>query len=209
MPDWKFPINWLNPPNAVNTAANKLLCFQALREAEVPTVQWTTEQDKVYEWLHDGHRVFARTVLRGSRGQGIHLVEPLGEVPNAPLYTRNFPKTHEFRVHVAGSQVIDFVEKKAKSDAIVDRAVRNHAGGWVFAHDDLATTSSAFTDMAVSAVDACGLDFAGVDILAILEEGTGTRKVKRAVVCEVNSSPAWQCTETVNAYKRYFQNASL
>ena len=64
--------------------------------------------------------------------------------------------------------------------------------------------------MAVRAVGACHLDFGAVDILANLgtrRDAEGHRIIKKAVVCEVNSSPAWKCTATFNAYQEYFRGA--
>lgn len=205
MPAWApETFRWVNNPYNVNMSADKLQCFRALMRADVPTLDWTTDYEDAYRWLVDGKHVFARTVLRGTRGEGIRVATTTDELRRAPLYTRNFPKTHEFRVHVAGGQVIDFVEKKARNGSDADRTVRNHAGGWVFAHEDLATTSGRLGDIAIRAVNACGLDFAGVDVLAVLEEGPRPRAVKKAVVCEVNSAPAWECTKTFFAYKGYF-----
>lgn len=213
MPSWApETIQWVNNPYNVNMSADKLQCFRALTRADVPTLDYTTDQSQAERWWSDGKAVFARTILRGTRGDGIVVADlnyPYSEggnvVPPAPLYTRNFPKTHEFRVHVAGGQVIDFVEKKARNTGPdADRTVRNHAGGWVFAHENLSTTSSSLGNIAVAAVAACGLDFAGVDVLAVLEEGQGSRRVKKAVVCEVNSAPAWECTRTFFMYRRYF-----
>lgn len=218
-PSWCWRgIRWLNHPHAVAVSSNKLDAFRAFAEADVPTTAWTTNADEAREWLNDSKTVFARTILRGSRGDGIVLVEP-GRIsmdgssrhtlPHAPLYTRNFPKTHEFRVHVAGGRVIDVVEKKARNGMEQNRAVRNHSGGWVFAHENLSANPEAFADICTRAVDACHLDFGAVDVLACLGRpvaGSQYRQVKKAVVCEVNSSPAWECTATFNAYKRYFQH---
>ena len=197
---------WINHPHNVMVSSNKLTCFRAMMRNDIDTLLWTQDQTEANQWLRKGKSVFARTILRGSRGDGIVYCDPmvLATVPAAPLYTLNWLKTHEFRVHVAGGQVVDFVEKKAARSRDVARIVRNHAGGWVFAHDDLSTTSEVLGNLAVCAVDACGLDFAGVDIMAILEEGNPPRAVKKAVVCEVNSAPAWECTKTFFAYKRYF-----
>lgn len=218
-PSWVWRgIRWLNHPHAVAISSNKLDAFRAFDEAEVPTLAWTTTPEEARGWLNDGKNVFARTVLRGSRGDGIVLIEPgrlsmSGEyshnLPAAPLYTRNFPKTHEFRVHVAGGEVIDVVEKKARSGMEQNRAVRNHSGGWVFAHENLSANPEAFADICVRAVDACHLDFGAVDVLCCLGRDTdrsGYRTVKKLVVCEVNSSPAWECTATFDAYRRYFAN---
>ena len=207
MPSWApETIQWVNNPYNVRMSSDKLQCLRALTRADVPTLDYTDEESQAHTWLRGGKVVYARTILRGTRGDGIVVVSPgVGfRVPRAPLYTRNFPKTHEFRVHVAGGQVIDFVEKKARVGGSADRAIRNHAGGWVFAHDDLSATRDSLSDIAVRAVNAVGLDFGGVDVLAILEEGTGQRRVKKAIVCEVNSAPAWECTKTFFMYRRYF-----
>jgi hypothetical protein len=209
MPSWApETIQWVNNPHNVSMSSNKLQCLRALTRADVPTLDYTDNINQARTWLNQGKVVYARTILRGTRGDGIVVVSPegidMGHIPSAPLYTRNFPKTHEFRVHVAGGQVIDFVEKKARDGASPDRAIRNHAGGWVFAHDNLSTTRDILGPIAVSAVAACGLDFAGVDMLATLEEGPNPRGVKRAIVCEVNSAPAWECTKTFFMYRRYF-----
>ena len=209
MPTWASErTQWVNNPYNVGIASNKLLSFRALTRAEVQTLDYTDDHNIARMWLNQGKVVYARTILRGTRGDGIVVVSPvgidMGHVPSAPLYTRNFPKTHEFRVHVAGGQVIDFVEKKARSNGHVDRDVRNHANGWVFSHDDLSTTRDVLGPIAVRAVAACGLDFAGVDMLATLAEGPAPRRVKKAVVCEVNSAPAWECTKTFFMYRRYF-----
>lgn len=112
-------------------------------------------------------------------------------------------------MHVAGGRVIDIVEKKARNGTDPDRTVRNHSGGWVFAHNNLSADPHAFDDICIRAVGACHLDFGAVDVLACLGPvgRSNHRTVKKAVVCEVNSSPAWECTETFNAYRRYFANA--
>lgn len=205
MPEWApETLRWINHPYNVAVSANKLMCFRALMRADVPTLDWTQDRAQALTWLRSGHRVFARTVVCGSRGDGIHVATATDELPRAPLYTRNFPKTHEFRVHVAGGQVIDCVEKKARNGVTPDRTVRNHSGGWVFAHENLATETDNLAGLAIAAVAACGLDFGGVDLLAVLEEGEAPRRVKKAVVCEVNSAPAWECSATFDAYWRYF-----
>ncbi len=209
IPSWApETLQWINKPHNVGLASNKLQCFQALTRADVPTLDYTDDHNTARMWLNQGKAVYARTILRGTRGDGIVVVLPvgidMGPVPSAPLYTRNFPKTHEFRVHVAGGQVVDFVEKKARSHGPVDRDVRNHANGWVFSHDNLSTTRDILGPIAVRAVAACGLDFAGVDMLATLADGPTPRRVKKAVVCEVNSAPAWECTKTFFMYRRYF-----
>lgn len=203
---------FLNPASAVSRAINKLETLKCLTEAKVPTLKWTVEPEEVRKWLKKDHAVFARRNLTASGGAGITVVQGRDtDVIGAPMYTRNYPKTHEFRVHVFNGQVIDFVEKKAKLDAngnaaaVRDRLVRNHDNGWVFAHDNLSPDLEgrrAIERVAVDSVRALGLLFGGVDILAILNEGPHPRTLKSAVVCEVNTAPGLECTATINAYKQ-------
>src|SRR6478736_5213694 len=139
---------YLNPAQAVAKAINKLETFKCLTDAKVPTLKWTTDKKEAEDWVKKEHPVFARKTLVGSSGAGISVITDTAAVLGAPLYTRNFPKTHEFRVHVFDGQVIDFVEKKRKlndndAPAVRDSLVRNHDNGWVFAHDNLSPTKEA------------------------------------------------------------------
>jgi len=201
---------WLNQQEAVATAINKLSCFTKLSELEVPTVRWTTDKEKAAKWSEKGHTVFARETVTGAGGDGIRLIQPgtaLNAIPTVPLYTRNFPKTHEFRVHVFDGEVIDFAEKKSRLDngnPIADRLVRNSTNGWVFAHDNLSTskeTQATLGELAVRTLGALGLVSGCVDVLGILDTDA-TRTLKRAVVCEVNTGPGLENTITIEAYKQ-------
>ena len=170
----------------------------------------TTDKDTAKKWLAKKHQVFVRLSVTASGGTGIRVISEVERLPDAPLYTRNYPKTHEFRVHVFDGKVIDFVEKKAKLDernrdapAVRDRLVRNHANGWIFAHEALSVDGHGKNEIeriALGAVQSLGLLFGGVDILAILNEGNAPRTLKSAVVCEVNTAPGLECTQTINAY---------
>jgi len=200
---------YLNNTDSVARAINKLETFKCLNAAGVPVLRNTTDKDTAKKWLAKKHQVFARLSVTASGGTGIRVISEVERLPDAPLYTRNYPKTHEFRVHVFDGKVIDFVEKKAKLDAntnapaVRDRLVRNHDNGWIFAHDNLSCSKDGVAEInriAVSAVRSLGLLFGGVDILAILDQGNGPRKLKSAVVCEVNTAPGLECTETINAY---------
>lgn len=199
---------WMNPQEAVDCAINKLETLKCLTEAKVPCLRWTTDKEQVQKWLKKEHLVLARKVLGGASGAGIVAFGATAGIPDAPLYTRNFPKTHEFRVHVFDGQVIDFVEKKARLDqnagtpSVRDRVVRNHNNGWIFAHDNLSVAAAAkrtIEETSVAAVRSLGLLFGAVDILAILSEGK-PRELTNHVVCEVNTAPGLECTQTIAAY---------
>lgn len=201
----------LNTPEAIAVSSNKLESFRKLSEANVPCVKWTVDKEKAGKWIGRGYKVLARTNLSSSGGRGIRILGAGSDIPEAPLYTRYFPKTHEFRVHVVRGEVIDLVEKKLRDSLREERqdrtTIRNHYNGWVFAHDNLSVTEpadiAALNALGCAAIKAIGLDFGAVDILAILDEGT-PRRLKNAVVCEVNSAPGIENTKTLEAYTRAF-----
>ncbi len=201
----------LNPPDKVAIASNKINTFMALLKAKVPTVKWTTDKGDIAEWLGKDHKVLARLSVTSSGGRGIRVLEAGGDIPDAPLYTRYFPKTHEFRVHVVNGQAIDLVEKKLREENREKReklsVIRNHDNGWVFAHDNLSLTHAdditRLRGLAVDSAQAVGLDFGAVDILAILDEAA-PRRLKKCVVCELNSAPGIENTVTTAAYVKAF-----
>jgi hypothetical protein len=195
-----------NDVTAIKRATNKLETFKCLEEAKVPCLKFTQSKDEAKKWLDKGSSIFVRQHVNGTGGSGITILTgKVAEIPNAPLYTRNYPKTHEFRVHVFDGQVIDFTEKKAARDREVgNRLVRNHDNGWIFAHDNLSPdveAKRAIDAVSVAAVAKLGLVFGAVDILAILTPGAGKRGLKSCVVCEVNTAPGLECTATIEAYK--------
>lgn len=213
---------WLNSAEATRKAINKLETFKCLTDAKVPTLKWTTNKEEALGWVKKGHQLFIRSSVTGQGGAGISIVNDVAAttLKDAPLYTRNFQKTHEFRVHVFDGQVIDFVEKKRRVDAttgnaaVRDSLVRNHDNGWVFAHGDLACNEAAqrtISETAVAAVRSLGLLFSAVDMLAILDPSTTgrDRSLKKykdgsyaAVVCEINTGPGLENEATIDAYAR-------
>lgn len=207
IPAWIRPdMVLLNTPDAIRDSSNKYHTFVKLKEANVPTVRWTVDVAEVQRWLDKGHKCLARTQLASSGGRGIRVLGgggPKEAIPDAPLYTRYFPKTHEFRVHVVGNKAVDLVEKKAKLETEENRVIRNHRNGWAFAHDSLSITHpddvASLQALAVQAIGAVGLDFGAVDILSCLDDGN-PRRITRSLVCEVNAAPGIENTVTQAAY---------
>lgn len=66
----------LNEPEAVALATNKLMTFEALDDADVSHVPYTTSREQAQGWLNEGHKVFIRDSLTGHSGEGIVVVEP-------------------------------------------------------------------------------------------------------------------------------------
>lgn len=103
-PDW--PTNgtyrWINHPESVATAISKVQTYERLREAGIPTLEFTTDRQQVGRWLRNGRHVLARREgLSG--GHGIRILrteDQLRSLGEADFFTKYFPKTHEYRVHV-------------------------------------------------------------------------------------------------------------
>ncbi len=184
---------WINYASSVEIAANKLLAFQKLKEAEVSTPDWTVNKDEAIQWVTNGEVVVCRTILNGSGGAGIILAatsEELAEV-NAPLYVKYKKKRHEYRIHVFNGKVIDVQQKRKRKDVEVNSKIRNLANGWVFCRENIMLPEGA-KDLAIRAVSSLGLTFGAVDIIE-------NEKEKSCSVLEVNTAPGLEGS-TVQSY---------
>lgn len=195
---WKI----LNKPECVGAASNKLRSFGVFSETEVPTVPWTTDINVADDWLEAGEFVVVRHKLSGHSGEGIEILDPNNDdhvLKQAPLYTKYVKKTQEYRIHVFGGEVI-FRQRKARKKEVPDEQVnwqvRNLAGGFIFANQDLAVPASV-EQAAIAAVKALGLDFGAVDV--------GCNKEQEAVVYEVNTACGLE-GKNLEAYANAFRN---
>lgn len=174
----------LNSVVALNRAANKVAAFNALRLAEVKTVEYTVDREVAQNWNRN-EIVYERGTLTGHSGEGITVRLPREGIADAPLYTKGIQgPRREWRVHVFEG-VITYVQKKIRRNGYRDLStyredIRNHHTGWVY--------SNAFTDappdqvliQAHKAVSALGLNFGAVDLIS---------KNTNAWVLEVNTAP--------------------
>jgi len=159
-----LPITFLNKPEAVARAVNKLTTFRVLRENRIATPEFTTDREEV---LRDWDSVFARHKLTGHSGEGIEYVGVDEDVPLAPLYTRPVWNHGEYRVHVVNGEVIDYTKKRRHNgdEAGEDQLeVRNLASGWIYTRGNLRRLDRV-EDIAIRAVSALGLDFGAVDVI--------------------------------------------
>ena len=180
---------WINHPASVREAQNKLSTLHQLSAAGVPTLEFTTGRGVARVWLADGSTIMVRHLLRASQGRGIEILsDPKQQIPEAPLYTRYFKGTHEYRIHVVGGQVVDKQEKRRRREheGEILNEIRNLANGWVFCHEDV-NPPECVLDASIRAVAALGLDFGAVDIKC--NKG-GTR----CAVMEVNTAPGLEGT---------------
>ena len=202
-----FPINlveqggnrWklINNPVDVENAQNKLKSLDLFNITSVPTVEYTTIRDEAYGWLQGGATVVARTILRGSGGRGIILLDPDTRyiapsiVPYAPLYTKYAKKRTEYRVHVVGEEVLHIQQKRPRAGADTDARIRNHDNGWVFCLEDV-SAPTCVVDAAERAVSSLHLHFGAVDV-------GYNEHYNRPYVYEVNTAPNLEGT-TLSKY---------
>jgi hypothetical protein len=172
----------------VDVASNKLRSFATLKTHGVSCPEFTTSADVAQHWLHDGRRVLARTILRGSCGNGIVDIDPFtAGFPYAPLYVEYVKKSREFRVHTTrdprGGYFTRTVEKRRRTDfdGEIDNRIRNHSRGWVFCQENVQPDESVVEESA-KAIEALGLDFGAVDVI-------WNEHYQKAYVLEVNTAP--------------------
>ena len=208
----------LNHGDNVKKAINKLAFFQAISKTDARShlLKWTTDLSVAKRWLGKGFRVVCRQSVTGSGGDGIHLASIETELMEAPLYTRYFPKTHEFRVHIFDGKVIDLTQKKLRGGVgtrdMHDTFIRSLDNGWIHAHNEINLTEPDREQMAF----ACGLcisnlnlNFGAIDVLAKLAtpDLEGNRKLEKFVICEVNTGPGLENTQTIEAYSNAILSA--
>lgn len=189
----------LNHPAAVKKASNKLETFKAL-DGVCSIPEWTESREEAVKWLEDGSLVVCREKLNGHSGKGIVLADSILKVVNAPLYTKYIPKAQEYRLHVFQGEVF-FVQRKARKKEIPDEQinwkVRNHANGFIFAHNEGVELPGEARNNAILAVAALGLDFGAVDMIY-------NQKQDKYYVLEVNTACGLE-GETLNKYVEQFK----
>ena len=195
-----LPYPTVNDPTACRVASDKVAAFGCLDSAEVSIPNYTGLRSQAEGWIEDGHKVVCRTLTRANSGRGIVMASTIEELVAAPLYVKYVKKQQEYRVHVAGGNVID-TQRKMRSrdvpDDQVDWQVRNLAGGFIFGREGV--EADFLRDaLAISSVTALGLDFGAVDI--IYNERSG-----QYYVLEVNTAPGLQGT-TLAKYTEYFNS---
>lgn len=188
------PRMWLNHPQHVTIASNKLKTFLKLDLGDISTVEFTEEQEKAQQWVNEGNMVVGRSLLKGSGGRGILLFETPGEaIKKCPLYTKYKKKRHEYRVHVFNGNVIDVQWKRRVSEpegGEVDTRIRNHDRGWVFCREGI-TEPKGMRELAIAAVSKIGLYFGAVDII-------WNERDNKCYVLEINTAPGITGTTAQN-----------
>lgn len=184
-------------------ATNKLEAFRAMHGAGINVPDYTSSLNIARRWVANDHRVYCRTNLRGHSGEDIVMADLDNPPIQAPLYTKEVVKRHEFRFHVVGGQVIDGVRKAFRADVASedrDRTIMNHAAGSVFIRSGRSLTEAhqdqELHQMCVRAVSSVGLDFGAVDVMSDRDGNY--------YVLEVNTAPGLEAT-TLERYSNALQ----
>ena len=203
-----------NSHSAVANCQNKLATFAALTRHNVPCLEFSAQAAGARLWMEQDGKIVVRHTTTGHSGAGIQIVRRGEEIPNAPLYTRYFRKSAEYRVHVAFGNVI-LIQQKRKRDGFADleipnkELVRTHGNGWVFTVNNLdcevRNYRAELSAIAINGVAAVGCNHGAVDVL-VRHEDEGTNAI---VICEINSAPSLDAPSTLNAYTEAFVNNIL
>jgi len=173
--------HWTN----VCFAIDKMQSFSKFIVGGVTTPQFTQKRTTAIDWLEDGKVVIGRSLLEGTRGEGIVVMENPTQFQSCNLYTQYEEPTKEFRVYTFRGKFLDALEKRRDSDRLaegtINYRVRTEDNGWVFCHNNVRVPQEV-AKQAILATNALGLDFGGVDII-------WNEPKNRAVVLEINTAP--------------------
>ena len=195
----RLGVRVLNQPSAVEVASNKLLAFEKMKEAEVSIPEFTVDRAVAITWINEGYIVVARTLLRGSEGRGIEIVEKerdadaITSIVAAPLYVKYIKKAAEYRIHIFDGRVIDVQEKKTRQGAEnINYRIQSYNNGFIFAREGVEPPAQVLEE-AKKAVVSLGLTFGACDLLY-------NRHYDKAYCIEVNTSPGMSGS-TIDSYK--------
>ena len=114
-----------------------------------------------------------------------------------PYASRFYPKTTEYRVHIAHGKVL-IVQQKLQT-SVTNGENWSHGNGYSFEVVGWKQYRKDIVDLAVKTIEVLGLDFGAVDIMADPLDSS----LPKAVVCEVNTSPRLE-GYTAERYAEYF-----
>ena len=190
---------WLNPPDKIKNAVDKLLTFELCNRNNVPITVFTHSTETVKNWLQDGKQVYVRATSTGSEGHGISILNNRQQpIPSAAFYSQALNHNDEYRVHVVNSQIVS-IGCKYKKEPKANKWIRNMDNGWAFRLNIEAPV--AVRQAGLQAVIAIGLDFGAADVAYCQEEN-------KAYVLEVNSAPTMSETTALaygNAFRAYLR----
>jgi hypothetical protein len=208
-----------NHPEHVKNVSNKRLFFKyyfprmnvLINHDDTYCVPWTESTDTAFAWLQDGHKVFARTKVSASGGQGIYVLDPENgdddpdndwpdEAQGCRLFTKYIPKRYEFRVHFAFNKVIAIQRKGLRhgEDKHENKfLIQNWENGFVYIRNNIIPPEKVMS-ACYNFIDSTPLHFGAIDVIY-------NQKHNAAYILEVNSAPGLE-GRTLIDYSQAFRD---
>lgn len=184
-------VRTLNKMSAIGANTNKYNSLQLMQAAGIPVPSFnTTPEGLDYPMLG--------RVSNHMRGRGITLFLQPNDVQfmehQSTHYMEYVPKEKEWRVHVVNGRILCILEKVPQSEEY-NQLTCSHTG-WLYRS---LMESDPRLAIAISAIEAIGLDFGAVDII-LSTDG-------QVYVLEVNTAPGFfEETMTLRLYAEAFRN---
>lgn len=191
IPAWDSPnFKWINHPHLINKATNKLMTFEILNKNNISHVPFTTDISIAKQWINESNLVYCRTILNGTKGNGIVIAGDIESLVPARLYTKHI-NGNEYRVHIFKDKCIDYQKKRRRLDTENDGLIKNLDNGWIYSRENLNIIDDNI-NLAKQCIKTLELDFGAVEII---------RSDKKSYVLEVNTAPGLEGQTIVNYAK--------
>lgn len=182
-----------NEPAAVALAADKMRCRQHLAAADVPVPVMT---DAEFPCIGRPQRHWGgRRLWVCNTPDDVNRARDRG----AAYFSKVYPKTQEWRVHI-GSGMVLFVQRKIPPDGFTGIVWNHNLNGFTFNLVGWDDWPAKVIFAARKAVEAVGLDYGAVDVMA-----EPTDDQPPAVVTEINTGMEVTAPYNVGVYQNYFQ----
>jgi len=170
----------LNPSAAIGRASDKLESLSLMRDQGIPVPDFDTDPEALVERV--GFPILGRRTQH-ARATDVVLCLQRRDWRRRPrdYYVAYVPTTREYRLHVAGGEVIRVQGKYLDVSEDYLPWIRNFATGYRFRAPRRRLHNTRLND-AVGAVEALGLDFGAVDLI-VSDNGSH-------YILEVNTSPS-------------------
>jgi hypothetical protein len=196
----------INTTASIEVCSNKIKTFNKLSEAGLSLFVPDFFIDKHEAIRNNRYPIYCRTLVCSSEGRGTVVAYSEEEVVDAPLYTIGVECLREVRLHIFKGSLISAQQKKRISSVRmtaegfqgINDAIRNSAGGWIFARQGVVIPESV-KNVAIRAANAVGVDMCAIDILCTLGN---------PCILDINTAPGITGT-TVEHYRDSILNFQL
>ena len=167
----------INSPESIFTCASKVKTSALLQKKGIrtPETLFTASSEMAGHFIEQHGRVVYKPVY-GYDGNGIFLINSLGELGKGPYYLQEYVANDcDYRIFVINGRSVGAIVRR--SDSLAHNINQGGIGIPCMIDNDM-------DEMAGEAAMAVGVDYGGVDLLKDREGYT---------VLEVNGTPNWHC----------------